>query len=58
MTVKIFIYTLLALFLMCMLSVTLLGTEKFKPLGYYLMGATTVSFVLLILVTALSKFIH
>ena len=58
MTVQIFIYTLLALFLMCMLSVTLLGTEKFRPLGYYLMGATAVSFTMLILVTALGKFIH
>ena len=58
MSVQVFIYTLLALFLMCMLSVTLLGTEKFRPLGYYLMGATTVSFVLLILVTAFSNFIH
>ena len=58
MSVQIFTYILLALFLMCMLSVTLLGTEKFKVLGYYLMGATTVSFTLLILVTAFSKYIH
>ena len=58
MSVQIFIYILLALCLMCMLSVTLLGTEKFKVLGYYLMGAVTVSFTLLVLVTAFSRFIH